>query len=382
MQYFNPPGSTLRPILQVCGGWRAIAMASPQLWRHFVIKDGLKPHIGFFVQEIPLQLQLSSQIPLSIVLSTNNDYVLNLLLSVSTRWQDITLYLSCSDYRQLFATTCDFPLLKKLAIHSFNTLNRLAADVVRFSEALPALEDLTLNTDYPFGHLTFPWPRLRRCELHRCRAEDLLKILPLLSPGTHVSCWLAKAILFAPDAPVVSIRSPVRALELHDRQQFVTDVLRSLTAPSLEELTITLFGTERGSDLTPTIAAFLSRSACALTSLCLRVRLSEDELFSILDSSHTRSIVDLDIGSVFAPISTRYIEVLTTRRLVPDLRVLTFRGHKALEEASVLEMVASRRPVLRELRIQSPKLHPILSQAAVQMLGAEGMEVMLSEYEL
>ncbi|KAJ7928807.1 hypothetical protein B0H13DRAFT_2544596 [Mycena leptocephala] len=226
---------------------------------------------------------------------------------------------------QLFATTCDFPLLKKLAIHSFNTLNRLAADVVRFSEALPALEDLTLNTDYPFGHLTF------------------------LGPG-YVD--------------------------------FVTDVLRSLTAPSLEELTITLFGTEWGSDLTSTIAAFLSRSACALTSLCLRVRLSEDALFSILDSSHTRSIVDLDIGSVFAPISTRYIEVLTTRRLVPDLRVLTFRGHQALEEASVLEMVASRRPVLRELRIQSPKLHPILSQAAVQMLGAEGMEVMLSEYEL
>ncbi|KAJ7827977.1 hypothetical protein B0H13DRAFT_2680280 [Mycena leptocephala] len=225
-------------------------------------------------------------------------------------------------YPNLFATTCDFPLLKKLAIHSFNTLNRLAADVVRFSEALPALEDLTLNTDYPFGHLTFLGPGYVDVNYTVVGGRPT-KNPPIAFTRTHVSCWLAEAGIFAPDAPVVSIRSPIRALELHNCQQFVTDVLRSLTAP----------------DLTSTIAAFLSRSA-------------------ILDSP-THAVLWISTLAVFRP----------------DF-------HAALEEASVLEMVASRRPVLRELRIQSPKLHPILSQAAVQMLGAEGMEVMLSEYEL
>jgi hypothetical protein len=57
--------------------------------------------------------------------------------------------------------------------------------------------------------------------------------------------------------------------------------------------------------------------------------------------------------------------------IIPNLRVLEleFQGNTVLEETTELAMVASRRPVLRELRITG---YSVLSAAAVQALGAGG----------
>ncbi|KAJ7811050.1 hypothetical protein B0H14DRAFT_3880239 [Mycena olivaceomarginata] len=76
------------------------------------------------------------------------------------------------------------------------------------------------------------------------------------------------------------------------------------------------------------------RSKCPLASLSLGVRLEEDGPVSILELPHASGV-----------------------------------------ETTVLAMVASRRPVFRDLRITG---YFVLSAAAVQALGVGGMEVMLS----
>jgi len=273
--------------------------------------------------------------------------------------------------------------LKKLAISSAGFLARgpLREDVGQFVEALPALEELHLEMGYQSGDLKLPWSRLRRCAVDRCEAEDLLRILPLLSPGAHLSCTMGGTNGTLPSISVESVQSsPIRALELHECHEFfVGMVLDSLTAPLLEELTITPYNVYH-SKLAAPIRSFLSRSACALTLLCLRVPLPEDDLLAILNSPCARGITHLEFGTLT---SSRCIDALTTADLVAGLRALAFGSHPTfIEQASVLALAASRRPVLRELRVQSRKSRPVLSQDAVDVLGTEGMELMLSEYDV
>ncbi|KAJ7094309.1 hypothetical protein C8R44DRAFT_684588, partial [Mycena epipterygia] len=56
---FDPLESTLWRVVQVCSRWRAVALACPQLWRHFGSTH--RP-----VRAISLQLQRSDPVPLSI----------------------------------------------------------------------------------------------------------------------------------------------------------------------------------------------------------------------------------------------------------------------------------------------------------------------------
>jgi hypothetical protein len=71
------------------------------------------------------------------------------------------------------------------------------------------------------------------------------------------------------------------------------------------------------------------------------------------------------------------VDALATRDILPILRVLKFRSYAELEETMFLDMVARRRPVLRELRIEGWWDCPVPSPAAVQVLGEDGLEVIL-----
>ncbi|KAJ6507936.1 hypothetical protein C8R47DRAFT_1100046 [Mycena vitilis] len=385
----HPPQTrdALRRIVQVSGNWRAIAVGSPHLWRHLFIPQA-QIDDGTFKRRIPLQLQQSRQAPVHILMyaaeTQNNqaDVALNLLLPASARWEELALSLRTPHYRQLLASTCDFPALKKLTILSWDTLEWHNDDVLHFFGCLPVLEELELDTLHSFTHLPFPWSQLRRCVLKRCHPADLLRILPLLSPGAHLSG--VQSGMPPEEAPPGNVRSTVHALKLHGYTDSCTTVLNSLTAPALKELELSSYSHERldpnhdspSTLAPPAIISFLSRSACALTSLCLSLPLRAEDFIAILDSPHTRSVVHLDISN---KMSLQWIEVLTSRGLVPNLRALGFRADPTLTEASVLTMVASRRPVLRVLRIASPKPRSVLSHAAVQALGADGMELFLSQ---
>ncbi|KAJ7679124.1 hypothetical protein DFH06DRAFT_1165785 [Mycena polygramma] len=376
----SDPTKMPRPTIQVCRRWRAVALAFPQLWRHFVIRGNFHG-----IERIPLELKRSGDVPLSITVGGHPFLpVLPLLLSVSRRWQSVYLIPDQSQLTQLLTSTYDFPILKKLAVEdcTWSPLNWPLADIIRFCKALPALEELSLQTAsrHPI-HQVFPWSRLRRCELS-CNVDDMLRILPQFSPGTHVS--LRKINNAGRPASIASpIRIAIHTLELFDfALEFLEDVLGSVIAPSLKELTLMTPWISDNVGLI--ITSFLRRSSCTLTSLSLGFPTLSPDLPSILGSLHLQGIVHLrlDFPATFS-YQSPLTRMLARRDLVPDLRVLAFVGHMGLTEEDLLKIVTSRRPVLRELRIESRKnrvAHSVLSPTAVDGLIAEGLEVTFTEY--
>ncbi|KAJ7364477.1 hypothetical protein DFH08DRAFT_930390 [Mycena albidolilacea] len=376
---FRSTYAALQPIMQVCGQWRVVALGSPRLWSRIVVdEDGAKE--GRLVQETSLQLQRSGQAPLSLSLGSFRHScppgVLDILFDVSPRWYDVRLTLSKAHCRILLDSTCTFPILKKLAISCWELLEWPATDVRRFFARFPVLEELGYQSG-DFSDLTLlPWPQLRACQMESFTGDELLRTLPLLLPGARVA---AKFGLESDPVPG-NVRSPICALTLNFCETtFIDTVLSSLTAPSLEELTI--FGSVATSSTLPsTILSFLSRSNCTLISLSLRISLEQHELLSILESPFVRGVVDLDIGCQPAQRTRRHVlrvDALATRDILPNLRALKFRSYAELEETTILDMVVRRRPMLRELRIEGWWDCPVPSPAAVQALGEDGLEVIL-----
>ncbi|KAJ7865628.1 hypothetical protein B0H14DRAFT_2440227 [Mycena olivaceomarginata] len=378
---YRSSSDALEPIMQVCGQWRAVALGSPRLWNRFVIDEhGIGTEDRKLIHETSLQLQRSGQAPLSLSLGNYRHScpprILDILLDVSPRWHDVRLSLSEEHYRFLFATTCPFPVLKKLSIYSGESVEWPAEVIRQFFDRLPRLEELRLENEHPFSDLSLlPWSRLRIRALKRCKAAELLRVLSLLSPETRVFTQFggSDADLY----PVAKVQSPICALELHlCETMFMGTILDHLTASSLEELVLS--HPRAGSNLAPTILAFLNRSKCTLTHLSLRTPLDAEGLLSILESPYARGILHLDIRNGDIDAVERCIDVLASGRILPNLRVLEFHSNVNLEETAVMTMVASRRPVLQELRIGGWPHCPLLSLEAVQALGADGLELMLS----
>ncbi|KAJ7024770.1 hypothetical protein C8F04DRAFT_151994 [Mycena alexandri] len=395
--------SALKPMLLVSRQWHSVASTSPHLWRHFVVTESATwPHFVMteratqgLLKCLSFQLELSAKAPLSITLDTSTGrgvQILQLFLDASPRWEEANLNLTPAYFRHLFASNCAFPALKRLTINMLEPPEWPAADIIRSFEPAPAFESvpalrellLWMTVGQRIDLHMFPWSRLRRCELAGCHIEDLLQILPLLSADTRV--------FPIDEAPrfTSSVQSPISALEVgRCTARFVEDLLNTLTTPSLKELSIStnlhwspnfnIFDAHL-----PTaesiIIMFLSRSACALTSLCLYVTISDHDLLTILESPHVYGLVRLAISSESSTLSAEMVDALTTRSLVPHLQSLDInlpsRGG-GLTEATVLAMLERRHPVLHTLRITQEKVDPLLSQAAIEALGAKGMEIML-----
>ncbi|KAJ7693793.1 hypothetical protein B0H16DRAFT_1847763, partial [Mycena metata] len=217
------------------------------------------------------------------------------------------------------------------------------------------------------------WSRLRRCELSQVHIEDLPWILPLLSADTTVFP-LNEMPRFT-----FGVKSPIGALEVgRCTPAFVTDLVNSLTTPSLKKLSITPdrplsshFETS-DEDLTSIIILFLRHSACTLTSLNLDVAIPGRDLVSILGLLEVSSLLHLTIGG-----QAELVDALTTHGLLPHLQSLDMNSWFCrLTEATVVAMLESRRPMLRTLRIRQDKMNSLLSQATVNELIEKGLEVL------
>ncbi|KAJ7811048.1 hypothetical protein B0H14DRAFT_3880238 [Mycena olivaceomarginata] len=97
---------------------------------------------------------------------------------------------------------------------------------------------------------------------------------------------------------------------------------------------------------------------------------------NILESPYARGVVHLSICCYAEKTSNRprCIDTLAPHDILPNHRVLEWEDNTELKETAVLAIIASRRPTLRQLLIEG---YPVLSPAAVQALGEDGLEVIL-----
>ncbi|KAJ7613992.1 hypothetical protein FB45DRAFT_874168 [Roridomyces roridus] len=230
---FNPRRHAAWVVARVCRRWRAIAIDTPELWRHFVLQDSQFPQT-YLRNSVKMQLQRGRHAPLSIQLAAGPTMldVMDVLFAAAAQWEAVTF----STERQLaffVKYRSPYPLLRKLCFREPKLTMRfgapsqpLDADMVN---SLPGLTDLVWDAPRFPNQLPLPWAQLSLCELRRVRIADVQWILSFLPPTTHVTA----IDIGAGNRPsLIAKESQIQSLRL----EHSSIVLVALTAPMLKKL--------------------------------------------------------------------------------------------------------------------------------------------------
>ncbi|KAJ7718230.1 hypothetical protein B0H16DRAFT_1797630 [Mycena metata] len=338
LENLHPPCNAPWLVSQVCRRWRAVALASPRLWRHFVFPTGKAARPLFVANNFPAQVERVRGGPVSIrVEGKPPREILTSLLQISSQWENISLDISSF-------------LSPQLSDHVFSALTTLClfhqgsgptTDVSR-TDVLPALEQLVLslyNHGLPRGlRSLIPWSQLRDCHLSDLDSLDFLWIAARLPQDANlvVDAGYDKDESLPSTSPPTSL---IRSLTLNQcYRSFLADVLDVLSVPALD--TFFLRGSrgafiKDGVGLGARVARFLDRSACTLTHLEFTADVEEHDLVHLLKSPHVRSVIDLKIGHMWP---TPPVLAALAEGPLPNLRRLTLGGF--LDESLVMEALA------------------------------------------
>ncbi|KAJ7740074.1 hypothetical protein B0H16DRAFT_1758209 [Mycena metata] len=355
-------------VSQVCRHWRAVALASPRLWRHFVLPEGKAAQSLFMANNFPAQVERVRRGLVSIWFEgTPPREILTSLLRLSSQWEDVSFDISSF-------------LSPQLSDHVFSALTTLClshlgygatTDVSR-TDVLPALEQLVLNL-YNRGlpqdlRSLIPWSQLRDYHLCDLDSLDFLWIAARLPQDANLAVnngYNKNESLPSPSpSPTTSL---IRSLTLNNcYRKFLTDVLDALSLPALD--TFFLRGSRCGvieDRLGARVLRLLDRSACPLTHLELCAPLHQDDLTPVLQLSHVRSLIDLNLRRT--PLFPRELAVLAEGPL-PNLRRITLGGVLGDHESPVMEALGRyNRP-----RISSSEEYLPVGELQVILTGLSG----------
>ncbi|KAJ7639238.1 hypothetical protein FB45DRAFT_787928 [Roridomyces roridus] len=354
-------------VSRVCCRWRAVAIACPELWSHFVFP---KEPIKHLQDSIHVQLERAPYpSPLSIRVQGAYEVprdVMDLLFAAHARWEELVL----RNNRDLVkfvrrAHNTQFPRLKKLEIND-DLSSRLLdgqdpAATFDIVQSFPALTNLYVDARNELlpTQLDLPWSQLQHCTLWCFLTADVLRILPLLPPCASV---VIRAIHDA-DAPQASqmavSKVMISTLEFDNcERRLTTTLLAVFRAPSLRKFVFRHNHWSRAAAAPIEVANFLTRSGCALEHWRVEgAPLSDAGVLGILKRGHdTRwmnELIRLDVHRI----TDKLRELLKAlgretgegKVLVPNLRTLAVRGSSELEGVDVLGLLKSRNPTLRRL---------------------------------
>ncbi|KAJ7621466.1 hypothetical protein FB45DRAFT_1032716 [Roridomyces roridus] len=334
---FDPAHNHAWVVARVCRRWRSVAVTTSELWNHFILTPYAFDPTPVRMPHVPqrfwqTQLERAHNAPLTIRLA-----------------RDITFFEN-QDFARFASLGIAFPLLRKLAVHDDMSFGRPVlptdapdADLVA---SLPALTHLglTLGTE-PFPpQLRLPWSQLRTCDFRSFRTSDIREILPLLSPGSHLTLRVPDVSEGAGGATPIVTR--IQSLEIAGgSRQSRSELLSVLVAPRLQKLLIMHVEYE---DTDPTlISTFLYRSGCKLRHLrVVGIAHPTRGLVDLLESPAVRGVIRLDVGHVHPDEWANLFEDFEERRLVPDLQTLVLRGN--LRRVRTAQLLANRNPTFRK----------------------------------
>ncbi|KAJ6487694.1 hypothetical protein C8R45DRAFT_1213740 [Mycena sanguinolenta] len=344
-------------LTHVCRRWRSVTISSPQLWRKVTVNLSLdegdddedEDEFTEGIYELTrLFLERSAQSQIAVVLTgTHPQPVLDLIMSASDRWDDLSIHAESHVIRELSTIAGRLPKLTRLELvrseYDEEETSEDAEELDFFSVA-PRLRDVTFRYD-PLFSIPVPWSQLTRFATSYAELRPILDALRELVnletltldrqgdegnmeqlPSASLPCLCELTITTGPDEE----GNPGLLLD-------------HLSLPALVRLTLEC----EDSTICPHTAALISRSGCHLRSFKLsHYDTLDTPLLGVL--ALTPDLTELDLcgteaTDVFLTRLTRVPPALAPE-IIPRLESLLLRAR--FKQELLVRLLESRAPAL------------------------------------
>ncbi|TFK39961.1 hypothetical protein BDQ12DRAFT_722159 [Crucibulum laeve] len=322
---FIQPSASSAPLLLCSVGklWRIMALSMPALWSSISViisRPGCKPQLSL----VSVWLERAAMRPLNVSLTlggrpgilahTNGVAAMESLLPFARYWRRAVIrigpFLSLKAFLRLPKTNL-ISLLESLDILLPTSYEDAVSDLSEIEPCLPRLSSLCLATDlpesniplivFPFRHLkelTIPSPTFT---LDNCL--DILQQLPELVSFSYDQMW--GVFHHLREGPPL-VMSNLRTLSLTTSSLHMHMFFDSLTLPSLSEFRLD------GAYSFPThsIVSLVTRSNCPLSTIILRLPVTEEDLIDCL-TAVSASLTTFSIDGMETCVTDRLLTLLT-----------------------------------------------------------------------
>ena len=287
---------------QVCRRWRAIALATPDLWAHLpsILLGTLTKHdVDRIFTCLSELLRRCSGIPITFFLRNEitdpMDYpIIDLLVAHCGQWEDVSLEVSGITIRRFFKTEGQLNSLHSLEF----SLRGRGEPIVKLFESAPRLQTVRVNDLVSPGMLRLPWMQLTSYEDRTAFGDGVSKAFQSDINLQHLKFSPSRdeELDFLPQIqwkPLVMPHLTTLTIEFWAKRYKMQTLFDSLTLPALH--TLVLKFSKHDIVMGVELVNMISRSLCDLKHLTFHGRNSPIlQFLAVMPSLMTLDINDPD----------------------------------------------------------------------------------------
>ncbi|KAL0575911.1 hypothetical protein V5O48_006057 [Marasmius crinis-equi] len=351
-----PPSSM--QLSSVCGRWREIVLSTTMLWSALRIDfsqwvgdfAALERAVRIFMDRSgvrPLQLELDFKGIVDDMADALRP-IMGILARNCVRWQDVSL-LRLDKYDAFLSHNSEgmaFSALRTLRMHSYDSLPPVARSLFKDS---PALKSFEIGSQEAFEgeHFDLPWHQIETLTIS---LSDAPAALAFMSSFTHLKNLHLSRVghdlsVTAADYNRHYSSNTMRSIEFTwDDQGDADTTLSRLTLPELSSLTMCNSG-DGGPEEWPVwdespAMDFLTRSACTITTLCLKeLPMTDQQGIALLELMPFLATLEIEESSMTPH---KIITQRLLQRLVVDHQEALLSGRSFLPLLTRLVLVVRK----------------------------------------